>query len=442
MTSILWFRRDLRLSDHPAMVEASGDDAVLPLVVLDPSQLVSANAASRDYFLASVAALRDAMGGALVVRVGDPIEILPALARELEARAVHASRDHGPRGERRDAEVARRLAVPLVHTGSQYAVAPGRVTKVDGTPYRVFTPFLAAWLRHGWRAPTAPVQPRWVSLPSDDVSQFPPISGLDVRAGERRALERWQEFRSRSGYAALRDRPDLDGTTRLSAALRFGEIHPRTMLADLGDNVDDAKLRSELAWREFSGHLLHHFPHTAATALDCRYDRMRWDTGSAADARFDAWRDGRTGYPFVDAGMRQLRATGWMHNRVRMVCASFLVKHLHLDWRRGAEWFSERLIDFDFASNQQGWQWTAGCGADAAPFHRVFNPVLQGLRFDPEGDYVRSHVPELRHLPGALAHEPWRTEDVRGYPQRIVDLGVERAEALHRLREIGPAGSD
>ncbi len=447
MPSILWFRRDLRLTDHPALVEAAATGPVLPLVVLDPSQLVAAHAASRDYFLASVAALRDALDGRLVVRVGDPRTVVPAVAREIGADAVHASRDFGIRGETRDADVAARLqGVSLVHTGSQYVVAPGRVLKDDGTPFKVFTPFYRAWLRHGWRAPAATVTPQWLSLPSDDTSGFRPIAGLDIVAVEDAARARWDAFRAGGlqGYRELRDRPDLDHTSRLSAALRFGELHARTLLADLGDEPDHEKLRSEIAWREFSGHLLHHFPQTATAALNPRFDAMRWDTGAIADARFDAWRRGQTGFPIVDAGMRQLATTGWMHNRVRMVVASFLVKHLHLDWRRGADWFAERLIDFDFANNQQGWQWTAGCGADAAPFHRIFNPVLQGLKFDPDGAYVRAFVPELRHIPGALVHEPWRTTAARdaGYPSPIIDLGIERDEALARLREIGANSAD
>ena len=442
MTTILWFRRDLRLTDHPAMVEAARDDAVLPVVVLDPSQLDGPNVVARDRFLAGVEALREAMGGDLVIRIGDPREVIPDLVRAVGARAVHASRDHGPRGERRDAEVAARLTVPLVHTGSQYAVSPDRIGKADGSAYRVFTPFLAAWLRHGWRPPAPTVHPRWVQAPSEDSATFRARSGIEMEAGEARALARWQTFREDNAYASRRDRPDLDGTTRLSAALRFGEIHPRTMLAGLGDEPGDAKLRSELAWREFAGHLLHHFPHTVSSPMDSRFEGMRWDVGPDADARFEAWREGRTGFPFVDAGMRQLRDTGWMHNRVRMVAASFLVKHLHIDWRRGAGWFAERLADFDLASNTLGWQWTAGCGADAAPYHRVFNPVLQGQRFDPDGDFVRAYVPELHHLPGATVHEPWRAALAAGYPPRIIDLDVERREALARLREIRGGGAE
>ena len=204
MPSILWFRRDLRLTDHPALVEAAATGPVLPLVVLDPSQLVAAHAASRDYFLASVAALRDALDGRLVVRVGDPRTVVPAVAREIGADAVHASRDFGIRGETRDADVAARLqGVPLVHSGSQYVVAPGRVLKDDGTPFKVFTPFYRAWLRHGWRAPAATVTPQWLSLPSDDTSGFRPIAGLDIVAGEDAARARWDSKAARARDEAI-----------------------------------------------------------------------------------------------------------------------------------------------------------------------------------------------------------------------------------------------
>lgn len=441
MTSILWFRRDLRLTDHPALAAASTAGDVLPLVVLDPDQLVAAHAASRDYFLASVAALRDAMDGALVIRVGDPRLIVPALAREVGATAVHASRDFGHRGEARDLAVQQRLGeTPLVHTGSQYVVAPGRVLKDDGTPYKVFTPFYKAWLRHGWRAPAPSASIIWASAVSDDWSRFAPLTSLQIEAGEHAAHARWQWFRAHAleGYKVNRDRADLDATSRLSAALRFGEIHGRTLLAELGDDADEEKLRAEIAWREFSGHLLHHFPHTATSSLNPQFDEMRWDYGTLADERFEAWKGGNTGFPMVDAGMRQLLETGWMHNRVRMIVASFLVKHLHLDWQRGAAWFAARLVDFDFASNQQGWQWTAGCGADASPFYRIFNPVLQGFKFDPDGHYVRRFIPELAHVATAHVHEPWNVAGAyeHGYPRPIIDLGAERAEALIRLEEI------
>jgi deoxyribodipyrimidine photo-lyase len=235
----------------------------------------------------------------------------------------------------------------------------------------------------------------------------------------------------------MRNRPDVAGTSAMSHHLKWGEIHPRSLLADLGP--DDEVFRKELAWREFYADVLAQAPASARTSLDARFDdAMRWHTGPTADEHFEAWRLGRTGYPLVDAGMRQLRAEGWMHNRVRMVVASFLVKDLHLPWQRGAAEFMRWLRDADLASNSHGWQWTAGCGTDASPFYRVFNPVLQGLKFDPDGDYVRRYVPELRHLAGPAVHEPWRVIDglAHGYPEPMVDHAAERQVALADYADI------
>ena len=270
----------------------------------------------------------------------------------------------------------------------------------------------------------------------------PDLDGLTLPpAGEKAAWERWEQFRSTrlAGYSEDRNRADLDGTSALSHHLRFGEIHPRSLLAELGER--DETFRKELCWREFYADVLFQRPDSARVSLDPRFDEvMRWSTGRAADDALAAWREGRTGYPFVDAGMRQLRAEGWVHNRVRMVVASFLVKDLHLPWQHGAREFMRWLRDGDLASNAHGWQWTAGCGTDAAPFYRVFNPVLQGLKFDPDGDYVRRYVPELAHLAGAAAHEPWKHPEglTHGYPERIVDHAAEREAALAdfaRLKE-------
>jgi deoxyribodipyrimidine photo-lyase len=254
-------------------------------------------------------------------------------------------------------------------------------------------------------------------------------------AGEAAAWERWASFAAAglAEYKARRDRPDVDGTSTLSHHLRFGEIHPRSLLAQLGDGPGDEAYRRELCWREFYADVLFQAPDSARSSLDRRFDEvMTWTRGPIADERFEAWATGRTGYPFVDAGMRQLRADGWIHNRVRMVVASFLVKDLHLPWQRGAREFMHWLRDGDLASNVHGWQWTAGCGTDAAPFFRVFNPVLQGRKFDPDGDYVRRYVPELAHLEGGTVHEPWAVPDgyAGGYAERIVDHHAERDAAL------------
>ncbi len=446
--AVLWFRRDLRLADNPALVEATADGPVLPLFVLDPALWVPAGPSRRSYLGASLRALDASLrerGGRLAAVPGDPVQELPRVVRAVGARRVHIATDFGPYGSRRDAAVERALAgagVELVRTGSPYAVPPGRVTTGAGTPYRVFTPFHRAWVEHGWRGPAeAPGGGDWLTLDAGTV-ELPdpaPPEGLTLPpAGEAAALRRWAEFLERvAGYAEDRDRPGVEGTSRMSVHLKWGEIHPRTMLADLARlrGAGAATYRTELAWREFYADVLHARPETARDYLRPELARMRYDEPGA---RLDAWRAGRTGFPVVDAGLRQLRATGWMHNRVRMIAASFLVKDLHLEWRHGARHFMRWLVDADLASNQHGWQWTAGSGTDAAPYFRVFNPTAQGRRFDPRGAYVRRWVRELAD-PDAVAdpHDPSRTERrATGYPDPIVDHAAERREALDRWEEI------
>ena len=434
----MWFRRDLRLADNPALTQAAVDGDAVALFVLDPVLWDSAGPVRRSYLAASLAALDASIGGQLIVRQGAPESVVPEVVAQCAASSVHIAADFGPYGAARDVRVERALAgLPLERTGSPYAVAPGRVLKDDGTPYRVYTPFYKGWLRHGWRPPAAPVDPAALitaGLPSDGVPRVDDTGGIPVPpAGEDAAWERWAAFHAGAlrDYSEMRNVPGIDGTSVMSHHLKYGEVHPRSLLAELGDR--DETYRKELCWREFYADVLAQRPDSVRASLDARYDeQMRWSTGPAAEAAFQAWTQGRTGYPFVDAGMRQLRQDGWMHNRVRMVVASFLVKDLHLPWQRGAHYFMQWLRDGDIASNTHGWQWTAGCGTDAAPFYRVFNPVLQGLKFDPDGDYVRRYIPELAHIPGGKAHEPWEVPGglAHGYPERIVDHGTERDIAL------------
>jgi deoxyribodipyrimidine photo-lyase len=449
--SVLWFRRDLRLHDHPALLAArdAGDEGVLPLFVLDPALWRPAGAPRQAYLLRSLRALGgdlEQRGGRLHVRRGDPVEQVLAAARSTGASTVYVSADFAPYGSRRDRAVERTLTghgIDLVRTGSPYAVNPGRVRTRQGTPYSVFTPFSRAWADLGWRSPAPlPLDVTWATArgEGDDLYAEPDLGALELPpAGERAARERWREFRDDGldRYADTRDRPDLEATSRLSHHLKWGEIHPRTLLADVAERSGKGPrtFRQELAWREFYADVLHHHPDSARDYFRTEYGRMPHDD---PDERFDAWRAGRTGFPFVDAGMRQLLAEGWMHNRLRMVVASFLVKDLHVEWQHGARHFMRHLRDADLASNQHGWQWTAGSGTDAAPYFRVFNPVSQGRRFDPGGDYVRRYVGELGHLRGGAAHEPWEHPDgyEHGYPERIVDHGVERAEALRRYETI------
>lgn len=459
-TSVLWFRRDLRTADHPALLaaaaESGADGDVVPLFVLDPALWEPAGPTRRAWLVRSLRALDASLGGtarrpALVVRHGDPAVVVPAVAAQAGAASVHVSADAGPYGRRRDDTVAKSLADDgrhLVRTGTPYAVGPGTVLNGSGEPYKVFTPFFKAWARHGWPAPAASGagSASWHRLGTDGLPDEPDLGGLELPdAGEAAALDRWHDFLDHgvTDYADRRNSPDVDGTTSLSVHLKYGEVHPRTLLADLahlhGQGTDT--LRSELAWREFYADVLWHRPRTAREYLRPEFAAMRYaDPARSGPARelLEAWQHGRTGFPFVDAGMRQLLATGWMHNRVRMVVASFLVKDLHVEWQHGARWFMHWLRDGDLASNQHGWQWVAGCGTDAAPYFRVFNPVSQGEKFDPDGAYVRRWVPELRHLAGKAAHTPWEVLDgyAHGYPERVVDHAKEREEALARYAEI------
>ncbi|CAA9227781.1 MAG: Deoxyribodipyrimidine photolyase [uncultured Blastococcus sp.] len=450
-TSLLWFRRDLRLTDHPALlaaVDAAGSDGtVLPLFVVDPRLFEPAGAPRRQFLRDCLAALQEMLDGALVIRSGNPAQVVPALAAELAATSVHVSADTGPYGRRRDESVERALGdVALVRTGSPYAVTPGRVTKRDGTPFSVFSPFARAWRAHGWRSPAPRLDGGpWLSgVPSDDLPPAQDLAGVRLpQAGEAAALSAWARFRDGllPGYPTDRDRPATDGTSRLSAYLKYGCLHPRTLLADLpGEGAATDAVRrftDELAWREFYADVVWHRPESVREPLDTRTGAIEYDSGPDADALFTAWAQGRTGYPIVDAGMRQLLGEAYVHNRVRMVVASFLVKDLHLDWRRGARHFLQHLVDGDLASNNHGWQWVAGTGTDASPYYRVFNPTKQGRQFDPEGEYVRRWVPELRDVPAAYVHEPWLAPGgpPSGYPAPIVEHAAERRVALARYEQ-------
>ncbi|MGA1215852.1 MAG: cryptochrome/photolyase family protein, partial [Candidatus Nanopelagicales bacterium] len=417
MPAVAWFRRDLRLGDNPALGAAADvDGEVVPLFVVDPQVWDPASDVRRAYLVDSLRSLDADLGGQLLLQHGDPVEHVLAVARAAGASSVHIAADYGPYGIQRDERVRAALAehgIDLVATGSPYAVAPGRVTKDDGTAYRVYTPFYKAWLRHGWRAPAPDIEATYLMpLECHGYPERPELPFALPTAGEAAALERWAAFRAQGleAYDDTRNFPALDGTSAMGHHLKWGEIHPRTILADLGESAGEETFRKEIAWREFYADVMHQRPESARVSLDARFDDdFAWDSGDRADEFFDAWAQGRTGYPFVDAGMRQLLEEGWMHNRVRMVVASFLVKDLHLPWQRGAAHFMQWLRDGDLASNSHGWQWTAGCGTDASPYHRVFNPVGQGERFDPDGDYVRRYVPELAHLPGKTAHTPWDT---------------------------------
>ena len=442
MRNIVWFRRDLRIGDHPALVAAmENSDEIVPVFILDKQQISEAGSKLLAYMSNSLRALDESLGNRLHIIEGDQVEVLKELIALYGVKEVHISTEYERYGAQRDARVEA-AGINLVRTGSPYAVAPGRVLKPsDATPYKVYTPFYKAWCAHGWRAPAVTPKKFVCVEPTAEYRAFPDFpmpEGVSViAAGENAALKRFKEFTGKGldSYDENRNFAAIDGTSKMSTYLKFGEIHPRTLLQNLGESKAHDTFRKEIAWREFYADVLFNNPMTDIEYYAPKFAQMRYDKPGK---QFQAWCEGKTGYPFVDAAMRQLIVEGWMHNRTRMVVASFLVKDLHLEWQLGERFFADHLVDYDVASNAHGWQWTAGCGTDASPYYRVFNPIEQGRRFDENGDYIRRYVPELAHLSASEIHEPWLFLDgySKGYPERIVDHAVERHEALARLQEI------
>ena len=387
--AIFWFRRDLRLSDNPALLAAiANSDEIVPVFILDEKLIKQTGSKRLAYMGQSLRALDESLGNKLHVMVGDQVDVLKELLARYDATEVHISEEFEPYGAKRDLRVEK-AGINLIRTGSPYAVAPGRVRKPsDGTPYKVYTPFYNNWLIHGWRAPVSAPKEIKAPTPTSNDRNFPdwPLpEGTEItKAGESAAHERWKWFQKNDldFYDEQRNNAGIDGTSKLSAHLKWGEIHPRTLLADLNKTKAHTVFQKEIAWREFYADVLFHNPHTESDYYADKFKEMRYDKPGKA---FKAWCEGKTGYPFVDAAMRQLVKEGWMHNRTRMVVASFLVKDLHIEWQHGADFFMEHLVDFDVASNAHGWQWTAGCGTDASPYYRVFNPIEQGKRFDENG---------------------------------------------------------
>jgi len=460
MRGLHWFRNDLRLHDNTAL-DALADraDEWLPVFVLDP-ELLARHPASRPrtrFLLDCLARLESALaarGVPLVIRAGRPEKVLPKLARETKCRVVGWNAAPTPLGIRRDARVEAALARIGVETlvrRDHTVFGPDEIRTRTGGCYSVYTPYRNAWWEAWHRLPRlAPARTRLPArairgvAPRDANGLAAPIaSGPKLPSGgEAAARRRLRLFLSDAAarYHVDRDRPDVDGTSRLSPHLRFGTISIRRCFGDALAAARDApaartgirKWLDELVWREFYHAVLANSPRVLGRSFRPEYDALEWAEDAGA---FDAWRSGRTGYPFVDAGMRQLAATGWMHNRARMVVASFLTKDLLIDWRRGERHFFDALVDGDPASNNGGWQWAASTGTDAQPYFRIFNPVAQGERWDPEGRYVRRWVPELRGLPAKSIHAPWRmAEPPPGYPGPIVDHDLARARALAAYR--------
>jgi deoxyribodipyrimidine photo-lyase len=455
MSTVFWFRRDLRLKDNEALSaaftasEATETNGVLAIYMFNEVEYLELEGIRQHSLTESLRSLSQDIDGKLHILNVDSTE---TFAKELSegsasigAKQVFATEAFDPKGMAEQDLVAKFLlskGISLNLSGSNYAVRPGTVRKPDGTNYRVYTPFYKAWVHLADVLPKhLPAKVRWLDVESNTIVPTPSKdSPIQVKAGEAFALRTFQRFQKRAldDYDQMRNRADLSGTSHLSHALAHGEIHPRTLLSELGDSPAHEVFRKEIAWREFYADVLFHYPYTVDDYYEPRFKKLRYDTGPVADIKFEAWCKGETGFPMVDAGMRQLLREGWMHNRVRMIVASFLVKDLHLEWTLGAKHFEKHLSDFDPASNSHGWQWTAGCGTDASPYYRIFNPILQGLKFDPNGDYVRKYIPELRHLEGSSAHEPWEVFDgySDGYPVQIVDHTTERNESLARLEEI------
>lgn len=460
--AVVWFRRDLRVHDHPALVDALAHaGGVVPLFVLDDRLLAGRwSSPNRAWFMLEslhlLAAELERRGSRLHLRRGAPEVVVPAFAREIEADDVYVSRDHAPYGRRRDRTVAEGLEAEgrALHARRGAVVhEPDDVLTANGRPYVVFTPYRRAWEARPRRA-ILPAPGR-IPVPSGlqaDPGQVPTLADLGLpaptadlalvpRPGEtaaRSRLERWLSAGGVDGYAASRDRLGVEGTSRLSQDLRFGLLSPLEVVERAaGESAGRRAFVSEICWRDFYAQVLWHHPQVLRHAFQPRYESVPWQDDPAA---IQAWREGRTGYPVVDAGMRELRATGYMHNRARMIVASFLAKDLLVDWRVGEQAFMELLVDGDPASNNGGWQWAASTGTDAAPYFRIFNPVTQGVRFDPDGVYVRRWVPELRAVPAELVHAPWRMSPAEqaaagcrigvDYPAPIVDHGLARDRAL------------
>jgi deoxyribodipyrimidine photo-lyase len=451
---LLWFRCDLRLADQPALQAALATGRpIIPIYIIDeltPGAWAPGGAQRwwLHHALAALDADLRACGSALVLRRGSFAVEVPRLMAETGADEVHAGFAVEPWARRVMDGLATRI--PLRRHMTSLMFHPEEIRTAAGTPFGVFTPFSRACLARYAPYPSAPAPVRLpaASLPRserlEDWALLPtsPDWAGGLRAahnpGEAGAHRRLAEFLPRvSAYGEMRDRPDIDATSMLSPHLAFGGIAPWRMweaAASLAEGRGLEKFRAEILWREFSAHLLWHAPSLPETPLKPAYAAFPWQPDAAALA---AWQRGRTGIPMVDAGMRQLWQTGWMHNRVRMITASFLIKHLLQPWQDGEAWFWDTLVDADLAANSASWQWVAGSGADAAPFFRIFNPVLQGQKFDPDGLYVRRFVPELAHVPAKFIHAPWEMEKPpRNYPAPIIDLAFGRQRALDALQTI------
>jgi deoxyribodipyrimidine photo-lyase len=454
--SIVWFRQDLRLDENPAVSAAvKRGGPIIPVFIWSPEEEGDwpPGAASRWWLHHSLKALDASLrkrGSRLTLMRGKTEALLIRAAMESGAETIYCNRRYEPSALSVEASLRKRFEEEDLEfkafNGSLF-FDPAKVTSKTGGPYRVFTPFSKACFEAGledrlFAAPrqfAAPASwPKSVEL--EDLGLLPKVRWDEEIAkvwdpGEVAAQKALEQFAAQGldDYAEGRNRPDQDLVSRLSPHLHFGEVSVQRVahVVRCHSKAPDSFLR-EVLWREFSYHLLYHFPETPTKPLDRRFNSFPWEDDPIALRK---WRKGRTGYPMVDAGMRQLWSTGYMHNRVRMIVASFLTKDLLIPWQEGARWFWDTLVDADLANNTLGWQWTAGCGADAAPFFRIFNPVTQGLKFDPQGKYVRRWLPDLENMRNGLVHQPWQTERT-AYPERMVDHESARKRALAAFESI------
>lgn len=439
---IMWFRQDLRLRDNPALCAAiKSGQPIIFLYILDDSLAFPMGGASRWWLHHSLAALEADLrkiGGTLIRRQGNAPEILANIVTHSGANQVFYNRVYEPEWAKRDAEINAQF--PCTSFKGNILFEPSEIKTLSGTPFKVFTPFYKACLTKVDQIGEPLGAPKTVqnysqSIHTDTLTLLPKLdwaAGFAARhtpgeAGAYAQLSAMAQDKLTS-YETQRDLPAIDATSGLAAHLHFGEISARDIWHSLAPMLSSDAFLRQIVWRDFAMHVLHHFPSTSHEPMNLDYARFPWKANAKT---LQKWQKGLTGYPIIDAGMRELWVSGTMHNRVRMIAASFLVKHLLQPWQDGAAWFWDCLVDADLANNSFGWQWVAGCGADGAPYFRVFNPVLQGKKFDPKGAYIRKWLPELAHVPDKCIHTPWEANDMfSNYPAPMIDLAAGRAAAL------------
>lgn len=450
--TIIWFRQDLRLTDNPALHEAASG-AILPLYINDTENAARPlGGASQVWLHHSLGKLNKSLNEHLLIRSGDPLTIIESLVKKLGIERICWNRCYEPWQIARDKKIKKMLqeqGVEVVSCNGSLLWEPWQIKKSDQTHYRVFTPFYKACLKEENKLRSILPRPKRLTYLKHD-QPLQTIESLDLLpkkdwhekiirywdTGEKAALDRLDEFLDNDvdHYEKARDFPALQATSRLAPHLHWGEISPmQAWYAAESCGRNAAGFIRELYWREFSYYILYHHPTLPKKNLQPKFDDFPWRKNKKY---FDAWKTGKTGYPIVDAGMRELWETGYMHNRVRMITASFLVKNLQIHWREGESWFWDCLMDADLANNCSGWQWVAGCGVDAAPFFRIFNPVTQSQKFDPKGEYIRRYLPELAQLSDKEIHEPWKATAEVDYPEPIVDLKQSREIALSLYKKL------